>query len=208
MVSHASMPADARDNQELIAAAAAGEDAALDELLRRHLPALRAYVRAQLPPALRAKESTSDLVQTTCRAAIRDLDQFSWRGEGSFRLWLSRIALNRIRAKQKHHLAQARDVRREASPGAEAGDYESIAALYRSGGSPSQFAMARELVEQMEAALQELPESYRETWLLHHVVGLSTAEIAQSQERSENAVRVTLSRALARIGTLLHRDQA
>ena len=197
------MDPDPRISEDLVAAAKDGDGTAMDDLMLEHLPSLRAYVRAHLPEALRQRESESDIVQTACRAAILDMDQFSWRGNGSFRAWLSQIALNKIRGKQEYHLADKRDVRRE-SPVSDT-RMVSLADLYRTIATPSQHAMAQELVDHMEGAVHQLPELYRETFLKLHVLGMTRAEVAVDQNRSEEAVRVTSVRAIARVAAAIER---
>ena len=81
-------PDDAED-EILVAAARAGDGAAHDALLRRHRPALRAYLRARGDAQFRAREDDSDLVQSACLAAFQNLHQFEWRGPGSFRAHLA-----------------------------------------------------------------------------------------------------------------------
>jgi RNA polymerase sigma-70 factor (ECF subfamily) len=63
--------------------------------------------------------------------------------------------------------------------------------------------MAKEAVERIEAALDALPEDYREVITLAKLVGLSRAEIGEVMGRSEGAVRTLLFRAQARLAELL-----
>src|SRR5262245_53653184 len=105
-------PVDA-PTQQLVAAAQDGDGGAADLLLRRYLPVLRAFVRLRSDNLIRARESTSDLVQTACRQALANLGQFEWRSEGSFRNWLFAMALNKIHNHRNVLLAHKRDVRRE-----------------------------------------------------------------------------------------------
>jgi RNA polymerase sigma-70 factor (ECF subfamily) len=74
---------------------------------------------------------------------------------------------------------------------------------YRSFSTPSGAAIAREEVERIEAAFEDLSEEHREVITLAHVVGLSRAEIAERMGRSEGAVRVLLHRALAKVSEVL-----
>jgi hypothetical protein len=62
----------AMDDDELIAAVAAGDDVALRELFSRHAPWLAARLRAALPPA-----DVEDALQETFLAV--------WRGAGGYR---------------------------------------------------------------------------------------------------------------------------
>jgi hypothetical protein len=67
-----------------IAASCSGDAEALARLLTGFLPELRAFVRLRLGPELRARETSSDLVQSVCREVLADLDQFEYRGSPSF----------------------------------------------------------------------------------------------------------------------------
>ena len=61
---------------------------------------------------------------------------------------------------------------------------------------------AHEALERLEAAFRQLPDDYREVILLARMVGLSHAEIGRQMERTPQAVRVMLHRALARLARL------
>ena len=200
------MPAEPEGSSfELIQRAQAGDPAAMDELLQRHLPALRAFVRARSDRMLRARESQSDLVQSVCREALGGILDYEWRGEASFRSWLFAVALHRLQDKRDYHGAARRDPAREFRQ--DATGVESLADVYRGIGGPSQHAIAGELVERFERALDRLPEDYRQLIALSKLIGLSNAEIAEQLGTSEAAVRAKLIRALARLaGVMQHLD--
>lgn len=186
---------------ELIQRAQAGDGDALNELMARHLPGLRAFVRARTGPMLRAVESQSDLVQTVCREALRGIHDYEWRGEASFRNWLFTVAVHRLRDKRDYHGAARRDPAREVRK--DGTDAESLADVYRTICGPSQDAIANEFVAQFEAGLDKLREEHRELIVLSKVVGLSTAEIAEQLGKTEGSVRAMLNRALARLAAAL-----
>ena len=54
-----------------------------EQLLERHLPTLRAYVRRNLDAALADRESTSDLVQSVCREVLQSRGQYTFRGDAA-----------------------------------------------------------------------------------------------------------------------------
>lgn len=187
---------------QIVDAAKAGDAAALQELLDRHLAGLRVFVRLRVDEKLRAKESCSDLVQSACREALEHLGQFEYRGEASFRNWLYTAALNKIHNRREYWAADKRDAGRER-PLPSSGQDGELAQAYASVTSPSQQAMGHELVERLERAFDVLPAQYREVLTLSRIAGQSTAEIAAQLGKSEGAIRTTLSRALVRLSELL-----
>ena len=96
---------------------------------------------------------------------------------------------------------EKRDVARDLAS-SEARD-AAVLATYSSLGTPSSFAILPEEIARFEAALDALPEDYREVIAQHRLLDRSNAEVAEAMERSEGAVRVLLHRALARLSTLL-----
>lgn len=192
-------------SSDLAARAAAGDRGALDELLRRLLPGLRAFVRLRASPIVRAHEQSEDLVQSTCREALANLDRFRHGGEAGFRRWLYATALRKVLNRDEHWRAGKRDARPEAAPPTRASEAETVALLeqYRRFSTPSQKAIAREELERVEAAFAKLSGDQREVILLARVGGLPHAEIAAAMNRSEIAVRTLLHRALARLAGLL-----
>lgn len=184
------------DSQYLVAAVHRGDATALDALLRRHLPDLRVFVRAKSGPQLRAQESCSDLVQTVCREALQSVERYEWRGEGSFRRWLFTVAMNKLRNRADYHAAERRDAARVVA-GTEA------LSETPGGLGPSQHAIASEATAKFEASLDRLEEDQREVILMARVIGMTHAEIAAELGIAEGAVRTRLSRAMARLATLM-----
>jgi RNA polymerase sigma-70 factor (subfamily 1) len=184
---------------ELYRRAATGDGSSLDELLARYLPNLHAYVHLRMHGGLRARESSMDVVQSVCRAALAERGNFDFRGEESFRAWLFTTALNKIRDKHRLHHREARDVRRED------GDQALNALVANSMLSPSQDAVAAERARAVHQALAALPEDYREVISLARIVGLPHRAIAEVMDRSEEATRQLLSRALAQFAIEMQR---
>jgi RNA polymerase sigma-70 factor (ECF subfamily) len=193
------------DPLDLAEAAARGDGSALGRLLEHYLPELRAFVRLRAGPLVRARESNSDLVQSVCREILQHGESFRFASEDAFRRWLFTTTLRKLVDRRDHWLAAKRDAMREVSFGGEsdAGAEERLAIAYRSLSSPSRHAMARETIERLEAAFDDLPEDYREVVTLAKVAGLSRAEIAAQMGRSEGSVRMLLVRALAELAARL-----
>jgi len=204
-----------QDDAELVQAAATGDASAVERLLERHLPGLRAYVRLRTGAVLRHHESSSDLVQSVCRDVLENMDRFRYPGEAAFRAWLYATALRKIADRAEYWKAAKRDPGREvpldprrASSAPTAGDDARLLDVYRASFSPSQAAMGREALVRIEAAFEKLPDDYREVIVLSRVVGLSRAEIAERMGRTEASVRNLVSRALAELAEHLEGEAA
>ena len=185
--------------------AAAGDRAAVEALLERHLPGLRAYVRLRAGPLVRARESHSDLVQSVCREVIEHIDRFRHPSESAFRQWLYTTAMRKIQHRRDYYLADKRDPQKEVAPAPAQASSEDVRLLacYRKFSSPSGHAMLKEETERIERAFDRLPEEYREVITLARLVGLSRAEIAAQLGKSEGAVKMLLHRALVQMSGLL-----
>ena len=186
----------------LVEQARSGDGSSIDLLLEENLPALRAYVRLRMSRGLRAKETSSDIVQSACREVLADLGRFEVRDEGSFRHWLFETALRKILDRQRYWHAAKRDTGREVTLPDSANDGK-LLECYSSISTPSGQAQLREEIERLEQAFDRMPEHYRQVVTLARIVRLSHAQIAEEMGRTEDSVRNLLPRALARLGTLL-----
>jgi RNA polymerase sigma-70 factor (ECF subfamily) len=128
-----------------------------------------------------------DLVQHAYVTAYAHLDQFA--GAAAFSTWLTRIVINEGLARRKRA-----DRARKLDVCPSAPDWRSGTATIT---NPEDDASRRELAGLLEAAIDELPETYRVTLVLREIEGLSTAEAAACLAISEEAVRVRLHRARA-----------
>jgi RNA polymerase sigma-70 factor (ECF subfamily) len=188
--------------EALLAAAAEGDDTALEKLLARHRPYLRQVVRVQLEPALRARVDASDIVQETLVVASRRMDDFLARRPTSFRIWLRRKALERLVDARRRHLGLKRDARRDLS----VTDASSLAiARNLIHKSADHAAMRQELVDQVREALVRLSEADQEIVMLRHAEGLTNAEAAEVLELDPRAASKRYGRAIRRLSTELHK---
>jgi len=74
-----------------------GDRAALDALIRRHLPGLSAFVRLQLGKSLGRRESASDIAQSVWGEVLQHFDRFTLGGDEGFRRWLYTTAMRKLR---------------------------------------------------------------------------------------------------------------
>ena len=183
-----------------------GDRDARDRLLRDNLPQLEAFLRLKAGAALRSKESLGDLAQSVCIQILQDLPKFEFRSEGQFRQWLFQHALHKLINKREYYDAKKRDMKREVAAAAladAAGERPSALSCYASFCTPSRHASAREQIERVERAFDELPDDYREAVNLRKVVGLDYQEIATAMGRSIPAVRNLVHRGVAKLSTLI-----
>lgn len=202
-------PQDGADSRPLVERATHGDRPALAELLQKHIPGLRAYLRLEAGALVRAKESCSDLVQSVCREVLEDLSGFEYRGEAAFKQWLYTAALRKVMDKNRYWQQEKRDAGREARLEAEVRDSDDAGrVLEQYGGfyTPSHDASMKEQLLRVERAFDALSPEYRQVVTLARIVGLSHKEIAAQLGKTEVATRHLLARAMARLSTILDED--
>ncbi len=177
--------------RESLSKAGSGDREAIERLLVRHLPRLRAYIRLRAGPHARKHDDTGDLVQSVCLEILGKAHELHFETEGAFRYWLFTEAARKIAKRVRHHEAHKRGGGR-----AELGD-TALAQCYSSFASPSEHAAVREQIELVEAAFDSLEEHQREIISMAYAMELSRAEIGLRLGLSEGAVRSALHRALA-----------
>jgi RNA polymerase sigma-70 factor (ECF subfamily) len=182
--------------------AAQGDGVAVERLLEQHLPAVRAFVRAHMGARLRARESTSDLVQSVCRELLMHQDRFQHPSEGAFRAWLFTTARRKIANRARDLDRQKRGGGRDVEGLGESA-ITALGAAYARISSPSARIQHAEQIARLETAIDGLSDEQREVITLAHLAGLSRAEIGAAMGRSEEAVRALLHRAMVRLALLL-----
>jgi RNA polymerase sigma-70 factor (ECF subfamily) len=119
----------------------------------------------------------------------------SFRGDAKFSTWLTSITLNEARSR----LRKSARVKVESldNTGQEGGQQEDftpfLVADWRE--IPSETLEREELAKHIEQAIQNLPPSYREVFLLRDKEEMSIEEIAQALGVKANLVKVRLFRA-------------
>jgi RNA polymerase sigma-70 factor, ECF subfamily len=185
--------------------------AALTARILGSLPGLTHFVRRRMGAELRARESASDIVQSTCRELLRSASSFEERGEASFQRWLQSAAEHKLANRARHWHAERRAGEPEAlgaHQGAHQGENGAVSGtelepMAPRDAAPSQEAMLREEVERLEWAFRALEPEHRSVVRRSQIDGASLAEIAAEMGRSSEAVRKLLARALARLSTHL-----
>ncbi len=202
---------DLQETIQLLRQAHAGDQKALGDLYARYGERLRSVVRLRLGPRLRSKMESCDVVQEALLASLRHVEQAEFVSSGAFMRWLSKLAENRIRDEAEKYTAQKRNAARElplevTTPATDsvAGPIADLATFT----TPSQVAARAEDLQHLENAIDALPDDQKEALLLVRYEGLSLAEAAAHLQRSPDAVRMLIARALARLATTLGGDAA
>jgi RNA polymerase sigma-70 factor, ECF subfamily len=161
-----------------------GDLSAFELLVRRHNQRLYRAVRS----VLRTGEEVEDAMQDAYFAALKHIDQFE--GRAQFGTWLLRIGINEARARLRR---RGRLVALDELP---AGN-ESTAGLDEREPvrTPEQQVSNHEIVAVVEAAIDRLPDDYRQVLVLRMVDALDTAQTAEVLGMGESAVRQRLHRA-------------
>ncbi|MFB0553400.1 MAG: SUMF1/EgtB/PvdO family nonheme iron enzyme [Phycisphaerae bacterium] len=87
--------------QHLVVLAKDGDKSALNQLYRVYSERVRWMIRLRMSKELRSKLESMDLVQDTLIHALSGLEDFTYKNEGDFVRWLSKIAENELRGSLK-----------------------------------------------------------------------------------------------------------
>jgi RNA polymerase sigma-70 factor (ECF subfamily) len=175
-----------------------GDKDAFSRLFEKYRTRMAVIVHYKLGSGLRRDADVDDILQETLLRAYRDIEQFDYKAPGSFMSWLARIAdhviVDAARAQQRQKRAGEHvPFRSESNPGGpEPADYH----------TPSRIFTENESLGKFVAMLERLPEDYRRVILLTKVEGLTTSEVAQHLERSNQATSLLLHRAIKRLQEL------
>lgn len=176
-------------DETLAARAAAGDDRAFEEIVERYQG--RVY---RLACRLTSDTDAPDVLQETFLQVYRHLRSF--RGESRFGTWLYRIATN---AGRMHRRARARRPAESLETLLPRFDAEGIHV-----GTPAELQVAsradelldrRFLAEKARAVIAQLPDLYREAFVLRDLEEMSTADVAQALGVEPATVRQRVHRA-------------
>ncbi len=187
------------DFSELLRRSRSLDDHAIEALLRHVEPRLRGYVESRLGKDLRVRLRDSDVLQNSYIEMLRCLPSFVGETEEQFVAWVQAIIENDIR--RQHRWFNAK--KRQAGRTSERNLLAQI--LLDEPTTPSVVFAKREESELLAAAMQQLPEHYRDILELVVIQGLTHEEAAVRMDRSPTASRMLLSRARAALSLEIER---
>lgn len=186
--------------QRLVALAKQGDEFARDKLFRAYGERVRRIIRLQMGKELRSKLESMDLVQDAFISALRSLEDFTYKNEGDFLRWISKIAENRIRDNLDKLHADKRDIRKEIplKDNVQSSQDTFVREFVPTDSTtPSMVISKREELDRLEKAMDKLKPEYKEIITLTKIEALSYEEVGNRLSKSSDAVRMLLSRALA-----------
>jgi RNA polymerase sigma-70 factor (ECF subfamily) len=196
-------------DEQLAARVRSHDVTALAEYLEAQRRPLIVFIDRQLGAALRRKIEVNDVYQEVCVEAVRSLAEANFDQRDVFS-WLCQIAERRIiDAHRRFFSAQKRDAGREVPLGTPGGDTQHAALvdmLVASMTTPTQAVSRNQKEVLLFQALATLPADQREALRLRYLEGLPSKDIAVKLGKSDGAVRVMLTRSLARLQEILGPD--
>lgn len=192
---------------EVLKRAAAGEPAALNQLLEDYRGPLRRMIDLRMDRRMASRVDASDVVQDVLLEASQRLPDYVQGPAMPFRLWLRQIAQDRMIDLHRRHRALRRDVSREQPMDRPAfGDQSSLdlaAQLRDAELTPAAATIRKELQQRFFEALDELGEDDREIILMRHSEHLGNSEAAAALGLSPAAAGMRYLRALRRLQEVL-----
>jgi RNA polymerase sigma factor (sigma-70 family) len=167
---------------DLVTQARKGRSQAFDLLMRRHSPMVVRY----LTRLLGNMDDAQDAAQETFVALHRNLHRFD--SKHPFVAWLFHIARNK-----------GRDALRKRTAMRWLGGDESVEQFASTAPAPDIEVSDRQTLEQVDSAIQDLPEGLKTPLLLSAIEGLSHGEIGTVMGLTSKAVEVRIYRARSRL---------
>jgi RNA polymerase sigma-70 factor (ECF subfamily) len=181
---------DSESSIELIQLAQGGDSSALERLMERYRPRLQRWASGRLPRYARDMTDTDDLVQEAMIGTFRNYKDFGHRGEWALQAYLRRSVTNRIRDELRRFGTRP--------------DRTDLAEPEAPDASPLETVIGREAFARYDKALESLDEMEREAVIARIELGCSYTEIAALVDKpSADAARMTVSRAVAKLATLM-----
>ncbi len=199
------------EDTALVARLRGGEESAFEEAVASFYPAMLAVARGYV----RARSDAEEVVQEAWLGVLKGLDRFE--GRSRLRTWVLQIVANvardrAVREARTQPFSSLESDRGEPVVAPERfrradepypGGWRSFPTDWRT--LPEERLLARETMDLVERAIDELPEAQRIVITLRDVVGCGAPEVRTLLGISEGNERVLLHRARARVRARLER---
>jgi len=182
-----SVPEPALSDAAIVGRVREGDTALFELLMRRYNRLLFRLARG----IVRDDDEARDVVQAAYVRAYYHLEQF--RGPDGFKGWIARIAVNEALGR----------VRR--APSIVDAEQHALALTELADAEPENAASSRDLSRILQAAIDRLPEEFRQVFILRGVEQLSIAETAELLDIKPATVKTRFHRARRLLQEQLHR---
>ena len=149
-----------------------------------------------------ARVDSSDVVQDAMTQACRDAHQFRGQTEGEWVQWLRRILVFQATKLRRRHSADKRSIGREAA--------SRVDPAIESSDGPLQTIIERDQLAHLAEAVEQLNANMREVVMRRVFDQQSFDDVAHAMQCTPAAARVTWTRAIRKLRTLLdqHNDNS
>jgi len=158
-----------------------GQDERISEVVARERNRLRSFIRRRVPDAGDAEDILQEVFYELIAATrlLQPIEQVS--------AWLFRVARNRIIDRFRKNRETLRQI--DATPELEQQEADNLEQMLPSADAGPEALFARRmLLEELDAALDELPAVQREVFIAHELEGKSFRELAQQTGLSINTL--------------------
>lgn len=185
------------DEAKVLTGLRQGDDMAFEQVYRRYGGRMLATARR----LLRNDEDARDAVQEAMLSAFRAAGRFD--GDAQIGTWLHRIVVNaalmRLRTRRRKPEASIE----ELLPTFHADGHRVLSGPQEP--YPDQALEQSQLLAMLRECVHELPEAYRQVYLLRDVEDMDTDDVALAMGLTPNAVKIRLHRARQALMTLVRR---
>ena len=199
------------DDAALVGRLRSGDEDAFDEVVAGMYPAMIAVARGYV----RTRSVAEEVVQEAWLGVLRGLERFE--GRSTLRVWVLQIVANIARKRavgESRSLPFSSFALETDEPAVEPerfrgpddpypGGWRSFPSNWQT--QPEAQLLARETLDVVDRAIDELPETQRIVITLRDVTGCLPAEVSEALGISEGNQRVLLHRARARVRATLER---
>jgi RNA polymerase sigma-70 factor (ECF subfamily) len=194
---HTAPIAETVTDTELVARAAAGEEAAFEAIMRRHNRLLFRTARSILKSDAEAEDALQDAYLRAWRALA------GFRAESKLSTWLVRIVINEALGRLRQRNATVIPLNAAVDA---AGQSPEAWMEDDPDQRPDRLAMRGEIRRLMEARIDQLPDAFRSVFMLRAVEELNVEEVALALNLPEATVRTRFFRARGLLRDGLARD--
>jgi RNA polymerase sigma-70 factor, ECF subfamily len=184
------------DDPAILQGLRAQDAAVIEKVIRSNSGRLLSVARRMLGNEADAQ----DAVQDAFLNAFRSLDSF--HGDAQLSTWLHRILVRAALMKLRRRRRKPETSIDDLLPKFHADGHAALSAVAREE-SPTAALERQEVRDQVQAAIDRLPENYRTVLVLRDIEGLGTEEAAQMLGETTAAVKTRLHRARMALRGLL-----